>query len=88
MGREVGQAECHECYIKFPKTDMKRIEIKGNKSGSSFSIGKSGMKGARFLSGRQYYRKVWICNECQGGGCLKIIGWFFVFAFLVSTLSK
>ncbi len=87
MGGKVGQAECHECYIKFPKNKMKRVEVKGNKSGSSFSFGQSGLKGARINSGRQYYRKVWVCNDCQGGGCLTIIGWFIVLS-IISSLFK
>ena len=85
MGGKVGKAEC---YVKFPNNEMKQIEVKGNKSGSSFSFGKKGANSIRVHSGRQYYRKVWVCNNCQGGGCAGIIGWFFVFAFLVSTLSK
>ena len=88
MGGQVGKAECHKCYIKFPKTEMSRIEVKGNKSGSSFSFGKKGVDSLRVHSGRQYYRKVWVCNNCQGGGCGPIFTWIFVFALLVSIFGK
>ena len=88
MGGKVGKAECHECYIKFPKTEMSRIEVKGNKSGSSFSFGQKGIKSMRVHSGRQYYRKVWVCNECKGGGCGTFILWILVFGFLASIFGK
>tara|TARA_B100001123_G_scaffold289275_1_gene322391 strand:- start:81 stop:347 length:267 start_codon:yes stop_codon:yes gene_type:complete len=88
MGGKVGKAECNKCYVKFPKNEMKQIEVKGNKSGSSFSFGKKGVDSIRVHSGRQYYRKVWVCNNCQGGGCAGIFGWLALFAFLASLFSK
>jgi hypothetical protein len=87
MGGKVGEAECHKCYIRFPKDKMKKIEVKGGKSGSTFSMGKSGLKGARFLAGRQYYKKSWICDDCNGGGCLTFFGWFLLLGF-ISSLFK
>ena len=88
MSGKVGKAECHECYKKFPKTKMSKKKVKGNKSGSSFSFGKKGVKSIRVHSGRQYYRTAWICNDCKPGGCLSFFGWLIFFGFIFSLFSK
>jgi len=38
MGGKVGQAECHECYIKFPKKEMKQIEVQSDDSKYSLRL--------------------------------------------------
>lgn len=86
MAGKVGKAECHKCYIKFPKTEMTQVEVKGNKSGSSFSFGKKG--NLRVHSGRQYYRKAWVCNDCKGGGCATFLTWCFLFGILIMIFGK
>ena len=63
MGK-VGTAECQSCYQRFPKPEMSKEKRKSGSSGSSFSFGQSGLKGARVHSGRKYYRKVWVCSGC------------------------
>jgi TonB family protein len=93
MTGRVGQAECHKCYIKFPKNEMKQIEVKDARSGSSMSsdlgdLSKGKFENIRFNEGRQYYRQAWICKDCQGAeifggkGCGKVAGkgclWFFL----------
>ena len=49
MGK-VGTAECQSCYQRFPKPEMSKEKRKSGSSGSSFSFGKSGLKGARVHS--------------------------------------
>jgi len=91
MGGRVGQAECHKCYIKFPKNEMKKIEVKGSRSGSSMSANLTdltkGLSGIRMNEGRQYYGQAWICKDCQGGGKGAAIGcaWF-IFALFALLL--
>ena len=84
MGGKVGKAECNECYVKFPKNEMKQIQVKGNKSGSSFSFGKKGLDSIRVHSGRQYYRKVWVCNNCQGVGLMTLVLLPITFPFYIT----
>jgi|TARA_B100001964_G_scaffold169955_1_gene186930 hypothetical protein len=88
MAGKVGTAECHKCYKKFPKTKMSQEKVKGNKSGSSFSFGKRGLDSMRVHSGRQYYRKAWICNDCGGGGCLSFLIWLIFFGMIISIFGK
>ena len=64
MGK-VGTAECQNCYMRFPKTEMSKEKRESGSSGTSFSFGKSGAKGMRVHSGRKYYRKVWVCSSCS-----------------------
>ena len=64
MGK-VGTAECQSCYQRFPKTEMSKEKRESGSSGTSFSFGKSGMKGMRVHSGRKYYRSVWVCSSCS-----------------------
>ncbi len=64
MGK-VGTAECQSCYQRFPKPEMSKEKRKSGSSGSSFSFGQSGLKGARVHSGRDYYRYVWVCSSCS-----------------------
>jgi hypothetical protein len=65
MAGKVGTAECYECYIRFPKTQMSQKEVRGSRSGVGLSFGKKG--NVRVYSGRQIYRKAWVCGGCRGG---------------------
>ena len=86
MGGKVGQAECQKCYIRFPKNKMKKVQVKGNKSGSSFSIGTSGLKSTRYQSGRQYYTKVWMCRDCRVSSTFAAIIFWILKSFIYTVL--
>ena len=85
MGK-IATAECHDCFKRFPKTDMVKEKRKSGSSGTSFSFGRSGMKGMRVNSGRDYYRYAWICDNCYGGSVSGFFGNIFSFLFKILAI--
>jgi hypothetical protein len=58
----IANRTCVDCGQKKPQTEMKQVERKSGRSGISASFSMISKRVSSVNSGRNYYRKVWVCK--------------------------